>query len=170
MYLESWVPPYALLFGDLVPGRSGDPVCWYSSYGVAIPFSSFIPSPCSSIGIPGISMMFGCEYLHLYWSGAGRTPHERAIPGYCQQVLLGNSNSVRDLLSADGMDPWLGRHLDNLSFSFCYIFFCPCPSFGQKHFWIKNFEMGRWSHPSIGGNYYLLEVVSTGFISPLLYI
>ena len=27
----------------------------------------------SSTGDPMISLMVGCEYLHLYWSGAGRT-------------------------------------------------------------------------------------------------
>jgi hypothetical protein len=38
--------------------------------------------------------MIGCEYLHLYWSGAGGTSQETAIPGSCQQVLIGVSNSV----------------------------------------------------------------------------
>ena len=38
--------------------------------------------------------MIGCEYLHLYWSGASRTSQGTAIPGSCQQVLLGISNSV----------------------------------------------------------------------------
>ena len=38
--------------------------------------------------------MIGCKYLHLYWSGAGRTSQGTAIPGFCHQVLLGMSNSV----------------------------------------------------------------------------
>jgi hypothetical protein len=38
--------------------------------------------------------MLGCECLHLYWSGAGRASQETAIPGSCQQALLGISNSV----------------------------------------------------------------------------
>ena len=42
-----------------------------------------------------LSPMVGCEYVHLYWSGAGRTSQRTAIPGSCQQVLLGISNSVR---------------------------------------------------------------------------
>jgi hypothetical protein len=38
--------------------------------------------------------MFGCEYLHLYWSAAGRTSQGTAISGSCQQALLGSSKSV----------------------------------------------------------------------------
>lgn len=76
-------------------GALGGPVSWYcSSYGVAISFSSFSPSPSSSIGVLRLSLMVGCEYLHLYWSGVGRTSQGTAIPGSCQQVLLGISNSV----------------------------------------------------------------------------
>jgi hypothetical protein len=47
-------------------------------------------------------------------------------------------------------------------------FFCFYLSFGQEHFWVKNFEMCGWPHPSTGGHAYLLKVVSTGSISPLL--
>ena len=32
-----------------------------------------------------------CEYLHLYWSGDGRDSKGTAIPGSCQQALLGIS-------------------------------------------------------------------------------
>jgi hypothetical protein len=45
--------------------------------------------------------------------------------------------------------------------------FCHCLSFGQEHFWEK-FEMGGWPHPSSGGLTNLLEMISTGCISPLL--
>ena len=38
--------------------------------------------------------MVGCEYLHFYWSSAGRTSQGTAITGTCQQVLLGIRNSV----------------------------------------------------------------------------
>jgi hypothetical protein len=48
--------------------------------------------------------------------------------------------------------------------------FCPCISFGQEKFWVKNFEMGRLLHPSTGANVYLLDIIFTGFLSPLLYI
>jgi hypothetical protein len=61
----------------------------------------------------------------------------------------------------------VGRSLDGLSFSLSSIF-CPCLSLGQKHFWIKKFEMGGWCHSSTGSHAYLLEVVSTGSLSPLV--
>ena len=68
-------------------GTLSGPVSRYCSlYGVAISFSS--------IEVPRLSLMVGCGYLHLYWSGAGRTSQETAIPGFYQQVLLGASNSV----------------------------------------------------------------------------
>ena len=65
------------------------------------------------------------------------------------------------------MDSQVGQYLDGPSFSFCSSF-CPCSSFGQEHFWVKNFEMGGWPQSSIGGCAYLLEVVSTDCTSPLL--
>jgi hypothetical protein len=64
----------------------------------------------------------------------------------------------------------MGQSLDGLSFSLCSIFFCPCLSFGQEHFWVKNVEMGGWPHPSTECWACLLKVVSTGFISALFCI
>jgi hypothetical protein len=43
----------------------------------------------------------------------------------------------------------VGQSLDGLCFSLCSIF-CLCFSFGQEHFWDKNFEMGGWPRPSMG--------------------
>jgi hypothetical protein len=78
------------LVGSLVSGSSGGSVSWYcSSYEVAILFRSFIPYPSSSTGGPGLSVMVGNEYLHLYLSCAGRT-----ILGSCKQALLGISKNV----------------------------------------------------------------------------
>ena len=47
-----------------------------------------------SLGVLGLSPMVGCEHLHLYWLGAGRTSQGTVIPGSCQGTLLGISNSV----------------------------------------------------------------------------
>ena len=44
--------------------------CW-PSCGVAIIFRAFSPSPDSSIGVPDLSPMFGCECLYLSQSAAG---------------------------------------------------------------------------------------------------
>ena len=54
----------------------------------------------------------------------------------------------------------MGQSLGGLSFSPCCVFFYPCLSFGQKHFWVKIFEMDdgpsiNWGPClSIGGGLY----------------
>jgi hypothetical protein len=58
------------------------------------PFSSFLPSPNSSIGVPMLSPVVGCGHLHLYWSGSGRASQETTTSGSCRQAHLGISNSV----------------------------------------------------------------------------
>ena len=77
--------------------------------------------------------------------------------------------TVLGLVYADVLGPQVGQSPVGPSFSLCSIF-CPCSSFGQEHFWVKNFEMGGWPHPSTQGHAYLLEVVSTGSISPSMQI
>jgi hypothetical protein len=57
-------------------------------------FSSFSPSPTSSIGVPVLSLLVGWENPHLCWSGSGRVSQETAISGCSQQALLGISNIV----------------------------------------------------------------------------
>jgi hypothetical protein len=61
----------------------------------------------------------GCEYLHLYWSGAGKASQGTAIPDLCRQALLGIGNSVC------GWAGCLGGAVSGwpfLSFSLCFIF------------------------------------------------
>jgi hypothetical protein len=43
--------------------------------------------------------MVGCEYLHLYYSGAGRASQRTAIPGSHQQAFLGISNFILGMKS-----------------------------------------------------------------------
>ena len=63
----------------------------------------------------------------------------------------------------------MGQSLDSLSLSLFFIFVLVFLS--DRNIWVNNFEMGGWTHPSIeDGHANQLEVVSTGFISPLLYI
>jgi hypothetical protein len=71
-------------------------VSWYccSSYGVAIPFSFFSPSPNSSIGVPRLSTMVDYKYLRLSQSAAARVSQTTAMLGFCLQVHLSISNSV----------------------------------------------------------------------------
>jgi hypothetical protein len=60
----------------------------------------------------------------------------------------------------------VGQSLDGLSFSLCSNF-GSCISFRQEQSRVKIFEMGVWSYLSTGDRAYLLEVISTGTISPL---
>ena len=91
---------------------------------------------------PVLSQMVGCEYLHLYWSGHGRTFQGPGIPDFCQQVLLGISNNVWTCVcrwaGSLGGEVFLWPFLQSL-----FHFFCPCISFGQEHFWVNNFEVGE---------------------------
>jgi hypothetical protein len=85
--------------GSLVPESSGAGIlgswCCRSSYGVAIPFSSFSPSRNSSVGVPRLSPMVGCEYLYLCYSDAVRSSQRTTILGSYLQALPGISNGVR---------------------------------------------------------------------------
>jgi hypothetical protein len=66
---------------------------------------------------------------------------------------------------------WNGSQVEVISgwpFLESLLHFCPCISFRQEQFWVKFFEVGEWPHPSTGGHAYLLEVVSSGSISPLM--
>jgi hypothetical protein len=64
--------------------------------------------------------VLGFEYLHLYWSGAGRDSQGTAIPSSCQQTLV-ICNSVRGrYMQINGFPKW--GSLDGLSFSLCSIF------------------------------------------------
>jgi hypothetical protein len=49
------------------------------------PSAPSILPPSSSTEVCVLNPMVGCEYLHLHWSGAGRTSQGVAIPGSCQQ-------------------------------------------------------------------------------------
>ena len=99
--------------------------CW-SSYVVAIPFSSFNPSPNSSIGICKLSPMLGGGYLHLVQLAAGKNLSEDS--SYLQAQC-----NARDLYPPMGWIPsWAGHYFTILSVS--TPFFCPCIFFRQQQF------------------------------------
>ena len=79
-----------------------------------------------------------------------RPPKEPSLEIPVRKHLL-NTGSVSGLVSADRMDPQVGQSLDGPSFSLCLIS-CPCSSFAQEHFWVKNFEMGGCNQPLTEGN------------------
>ena len=41
-----------------------------------------------------VSQIVVCVLQHLYWSGFGTASQMTAIPGSCQQALLGSKNGV----------------------------------------------------------------------------
>ena len=49
------------------------------------------------------------------------------------------------------------QSLDGLSFSICSTL-CSCISFRQEQFWVKNFEMGGWPHPSTECHVFSLDM------------
>jgi hypothetical protein len=65
------------------------------------------------------------------------------------------------------MDPKLGLPLDCLSFSL-YSIFVPTYLLDRKNSGTKILKMSGWSHFSIEGHVYLLEMVSSGSISRVL--
>ena len=60
--------------------------------GLQSPSAPSVPPLALPLG--SLDSVVVCEYLHLYWLGAGRTSQGTAIPGSCQQVLLCISNSM----------------------------------------------------------------------------
>ena len=67
-YISSWshgaLHVYPLI-GGVVPGSSGWLILLFILW-VANPFSSFSPSPNSSIGVPMLILMVDYEHPHLY--------------------------------------------------------------------------------------------------------
>ena len=88
------------LVGDLVPGGLGYLLFLLLVHIVVLPmelqtpFSSLGTFSSSFIGDHVLSPMDGCEHPLLYLSGTGRASQETAIPGSCQQALVGIHNSV----------------------------------------------------------------------------
>ena len=99
-YICSWshvsLNVYSLV-GGLVPGSSGG-----SGWLILLNISMVLQTPSAHsvlplthpLGVPVLSLMVGCKHQHMYWSGSGKASQETAISGFCQQVLLGISNSV----------------------------------------------------------------------------
>jgi hypothetical protein len=46
--------------------------------------------------------------------------------------------------------------------------FCPCIFFGQEKFWVKISKMVGRPHNLLGDHIYLLEVISSGSVSPVM--
>jgi hypothetical protein len=144
MYLEPWLPPCTLLGWWSSPGEHW--VIWPAdvvlSMGLQSPFAPpvLLPVPPPT-GVPELSLIIGSKHSHLLSLVASRTSQGTATPGSCQQAPLGNNNSIRVWCLQTGWIAQVGQSLDGPSFSLCPIF-CPCSSFGQEHFCVKNLEIG----------------------------
>ena len=135
----------------------------YSS-GVAIPPRSSNPSASSFTRFPEFSLMVGSKHLHLHWSVAGRTSQGTTTLGCCQQEPLDHGNSVGFAICKHDVSP--GEAVPSWHFLWSLPIFVSIPPLDRNISGLKNFEMGGWPHPWTRSCAYLLEVVSTGSISP----
>jgi hypothetical protein len=144
-----------------------------SSYAVEILCSSF--SPLSKLFYWGPPQ---AQYDGWFWVFAFvlvrccQSPSQgTAIPGSCQQAILGIRNSTFFFFFNLKIE-WIPRW-DHLLMSFpsiCAPSFCPCVSLRQDQFCVEKFEIGKWPNPSTGAHAYIQEVFSKGTFSPLLSI
>ena len=137
IWSHGFLPVHSLV-GGLVSGSTGwsSQTMFFFLWGYSHPLliQSFCQLPH---GIPELSLMAGSKHPHLHWSVAGRTSQGIAIAGSSQQVPLDHSNSVE--FGVCRHDVFLGEAVPAWPFSLCSIC-CSFSSFGQKHFWVKNFE------------------------------
>jgi hypothetical protein len=101
--------------------------------------------------------------------GPGREGEENSHTSFLSASTSWQHQQCWDLVSVDRMNPQVGE-VPGWPFLQSLLHFCPFLSFGREHSWVKSFEMGAWSHPSTGDCAYLLEEVSTGSVSPSLFI
>ena len=137
-----------------------------------LPMGLQSPSPSSvlplalPLGSPGSVQWLVVHISILYWLGAGRPLREQPCQASVSRHFLGLITVLGFVVCR--WDASLGGAVFSWSsLSFCYFFF-PSLCFRREHFWVKNSEMCGWHHSFRGGLAYLLEVDSTGFLSPLL--
>jgi hypothetical protein len=169
MCLEPWSPPCTLLGWWSSPWEH-----WVVRPGyVVLPMQSRSPSappvllpaptPRSTISVwclaPSICICIG----QVLAEPSSKQPHQCPVS---KHLLERATVSGFDVCRQDGFPKWCGSQMALPSVS--APFFCPCLSFGQEHFWVKNIEMAGWPHPLTGDLFSLLEMVSTSSISPML--
>ena len=128
------------LVGGLVSGSSQE--FWL----VAISFSSFNPSPNSSIEIPNLCPMICLSQLLI---GPLRGPP-------CQAPACKHISNASVIMLGISAHPWARSQVGTVTewpfFESLLHFFCPCISFGQEQFWVNNIKDGWWPHPSTWGS------------------
>jgi hypothetical protein len=152
-------------------GALGDLVGWYCcpSYEVPNPFSSFSPSPNFPVGVPVLSLMLDV-YIHIYIG------QDLAEPLRIQlyTVPVNKHFLASAIVSRFHVSRWDGSLVGAVSgWSFFQFLFHSL----SLNFLLTGgildlniFEVGECPHPSNGSRAYLLDMVSTGSIFPLLCI
>ena len=88
-----------------------------------------------------LSLIVGCEHLHLYWSESGRASQQTAVSGSCQQALFGINSSVWVwCLHVGWILRWgsLGMAFPSVS----TLLYVPVFPLEKEQFWVKILEMG----------------------------
>jgi len=117
---------------------------------------------------PRLSLMIGCICLYF---GYVLVEMLKEQPYHAQVSKCFLASTVVLGFGICRWNGFLDRVVSVCTFlQFLFHFFCSCHSFCQEHLWVKNCEVGVWPLLSTRGCAYLLEVVSTGSIPPLLCI
>jgi hypothetical protein len=138
--------PVHLWVGVLVPGSTRWP-CQLMLFflGVAITLRSSSPSATSPTRVPELSLMVGSTYLNCQL--LAEPPQEQSYQIPVKKRLL----ATVWCLQTGWIPKWGSPRMALPSVSAPFFFFFFCSFFGQNHFWVKNFEMGVWPHPTTGG-------------------
>ena len=119
------------------------------------------------IGVPVLSLIVICKHHKCICIGQTLAqPQGIAIPGSCQQVLLGICNSVWGWCLKMGWIPRWGSLWMAIS-SVSDPFFVPAFPLERNHSGLK-ILMGGWPLSSTVVLAYALDMVSTGSVPPLL--
>jgi hypothetical protein len=168
MYLEPWIPLCTLLGWWSRPWEHWmiQPADVVLPMGLQSPSTPLVLPPAPPPGSPSSVWWFGSKHPHLHWSVVGWTFQGTVIPGSCQQAPPGNSNGVRVwCLQTGWIARWGGPQMDIPSVSDPF-FFVPVFPLDRN---ISGWKTLRWVGgpiPRLGVHACLLEVVSTGSISP----
>jgi hypothetical protein len=133
--------PVHSLVSSLIPGSTG-----WSRQPMFFPIQLQSPSgpPILLPALPPGSLCSAWRFvpsIYIYIGQLLVEPSKEQSHQVPVSKCLVVSVTVLGFISAERMDSQVGQYLDGPSFSFCSSF-CPCSSFGQEHFWVKNFEMG----------------------------
>ena len=145
VYLEPWYTPWLVV--KSLGAVNGHLSLHCSSYGVAIPLCSSRPSPELPNQGPELSMMFAGRIHMCSHQGLPEPPkksHTRFLSARSSWLQQQCPESEFGVCRGNGCPVGVVPGWPCFSL---YSNICPCLSFGQRHFWVKNFEIDGWLHP-----------------------